>query len=207
MNGRASSPTGEARAKAPKKALPVVSIVLLALLGTAGVVAGMGAAAPRDWHVIESMPINASPTVVHEVLSDLSNWPEWALWDRSVLEPDSQLGPITRGVGASLAWQARDAEGAVVTGGRVTIVSSDPSVGVSFESRRENDAPSTAAFRYRPGPGVTEVSWEDRGQLPPILGGLFRDLYQKRLRSHLRRSLERIEQLVEAKRASHTLAE
>ena len=47
-----------------------------------------------------------------------------------------------------------------------------------------------------PRAGVTQVTWQDRGQLPPIVGGLFRDLFQKRLREHMRTGLERLHDLV-----------
>jgi hypothetical protein len=45
---------------------------------------------------------------------------------------------------------------------------------------------------------VTLVTWYDRGHLPPVIGGLFLDLFQKRLHDHMSAGLERLKDLVEA---------
>jgi hypothetical protein len=79
----------------------------------------------------------------------------------------------------------------------VRIVRSDPTVGVSFEHHTSSGEPSRAEISYVPHPSVTEVVWRDEGLLPPIVGGLFLDLFQKRLGRHMESGLTRLKDLVE----------
>jgi hypothetical protein len=76
-------------------------------------------------------------------------------------------------------------------------VRSEPASGVWFENRTPSSELSESSVRYQERPNVTLVTWEDRGRLPPIIGGLFLDLFQQRLHSHMAGGLERLKDLVE----------
>jgi len=173
-----------------------VAQIVLGVLGLTGLLlGGLGALLPRRWHVEESVMINAPPAAIHAWVSDLRHWPKWALWNQADLAPQNQLSAPSEGAGAKLTWYGRGSDNP--TSGEVRIVESDPVRGVRFENRTSGGEPSRAALTYVPRPGVTEVIWKDEGQLPPIVGGLFLDLFQKRLARHMSAGLERLKELVE----------
>jgi uncharacterized membrane protein len=175
--------------------LPVIQIVLLAVLGVALLLVVIGAILPRNWRVERSIMINAPARAVHDAVSDLEHWSEWAQWDRAALSPRNELGEPRSGAGATLRWHGQGRSGE--TTGEVRIVESDPARGVWFEHRLSGAEPSRAALLYAPKPGVTEVTWRDEGELPPIVGGLFLDYFQTRLAEHMNEGLARLKQLVE----------
>lgn len=171
----------------------VAQIVVGVLAFTALLLAGLGALLPRRWHVEQSIMINAPPASVHRFVSDLGHWSEWAQWNQAELAPQNRVGDPRAGVGATLTWYGRGGKAS----GEVRITQCDPAQGVTFESRAPDAEPSTAQIVYVQRPGVTEVIWRDEGQLPPIVGGLFLDLFQKRLGKHMSAGLERLKELVE----------
>jgi hypothetical protein len=174
----------------------VAQIVGGVLLATALLLVGLGALLPRRWHVEERIMINAPPDAVHQWVGDLQHFPEWAQWNKAELAPKNQISTPSSGPGATLTWYGRS-DGNEPTTGEVRITRSDPEQGVWFENRTRGGDPSHARLTYVPRPGVTEVIWQDEGQLPPIVGGLFLDLFQKRLAQHMSSGLERLKELVE----------
>lgn len=177
--------------------LRVAQIVLGSLLFIALLLIGLGLLLPRHWHVEASIMINAPPAAVHARVEDLQHWPDWAQWNQSALAPQNHVGTPSSGPGATLTWYGRARAGDKLTTGEVRIVQSDPKLGVWFESRTMGGAPSRASLTYTERPGVTEVTWRDDGELPPIVGGLFRDLFQKRLAQHMQAGLQKLKDLVE----------
>jgi uncharacterized membrane protein len=177
--------------------LRVAQIVLGSLLAVALLLVGLGLLLSRHWHVEASIMINAPPSAIHARVNDLHHWPQWAQWNQSALAPQNHVGTPSSGPGATLTWHGRAEASDKLTTGEVRIVRSDPSVGVWFESRTMGGAPSRASLTYSEKPGVTEVIWRDDGELPPIVGGLFRDLFQKRLAQHMQEGLEKLKDLVE----------
>jgi hypothetical protein len=176
--------------------LRVAQIVLGVLLLTALLLAGLGSLLPRQWRVEESVMINAPPARIHAWVNDLQHWSEWAQWNQAELAPNNQVSTPSAGPGATLTWYGRGSGKGSGASGEVRIVESDPAQGVWFENRTDGDT-SHATLTYTPRPGVTEVVWRDEGRLPPIVGGLFLDLFQKRLGKHMASGLERLKELVE----------
>jgi uncharacterized membrane protein len=172
----------------------VIGVVVLVTL----LIVGVGALLPHTWHVEQSILINAPATSVHAWVSDLKRWPRWAQWNQADLWPRDQVGEPSAGTGASLHWYGRANGAGEVSTGEVRIVKSEPTAGVWFENRTGNARePSRASVTYVERPGVTLVTWEDRGSLPPVVGGLFLDQFQKRLAEHMETGLERLKDLVE----------
>lgn len=177
-----------------RNAVRVAQIVLGVLLLTGLLLAGLGALLPRRWHVEQSVMINAPPAAVHRWVNDLAHWSDWAQWNQAELAPRNDVSSPSAGTGARLVWYGRGDERAA---GEVRIVRSDPQLGVWFENRTSDGETSSARVTYVPRPGVTEVIWSDEGQLPPIVGGLFLDFFQKRLGQHMEAGLGRLKELVE----------
>jgi hypothetical protein len=172
----------------------VIGVVVLVTL----LIVGVGALLPRRWHVEQSILINAPAASVHAWVSDLRRWPRWAQWNQADLWPRDQVGDTSMGTGATLRWYGRANGAGEVSSGEVKIIKSEQNAGVWFENRTGNASePSHASVTYVEHPGVTLVTWEDRGSLPPIVGGLFLDQFQKRLAEHMETGLERLKDLVE----------
>ncbi|MEY2929785.1 MAG: hypothetical protein RL033_534 [Pseudomonadota bacterium] len=180
----------------------VAQIVLGSLLAVTLLIVGLGALLPRAWQVQETILINASPAAVHAWAADLERWPRWAQWNQSELWPQNRVSQPSSGVGATLHWYGHARGGEETAAGEVRIVRSDPTSGVWFENRTPSSDLSEASVRYQERPSVTLVTWEDRGKLPPIIGGLFLDLFQQRLHSHMAGGLERLKDLVEAEHSA-----
>jgi hypothetical protein len=188
-----SLPRGRPR---PAHLWRVAQIVFGALFAVVLCIVGLGAVLSRTWQVEESILINAPAPAVHAWVGDLQRWPRWAQWNQAELWPRNQVSEPSTGVGATLRWYGRAQSGDEVQSGEVRILRSEPHQGVWFENRIQNNAPSQTSVTYAERAGVTQVTWQDRGELPPIVGGLFRDLFQKRLREHMRTGLERLHELV-----------
>src|SRR5688572_9928407 len=180
----------------------VAQIVGGSLLAVAVLIVGIGALLPRDWQVQETILINGAPADVHAWVGDLERWPHWAQWNQPDLWPHNRVSKPSSGPGATLHWYGRARGGDAPPEGEVRIVRSDPTSGVWFENRTPSSELSEANVRYQQRPSVTLVTWEDRGRLPPIIGGLFLDLFQQRLHSHMAGGLERLKDLVEGQPSS-----
>jgi|GEM_PF-1345972 len=181
----------------PPHAGRVLQIVAGSLLAIVVLLVGLGAVLPRRWHVEQAIMINAPPSAIHAWVNDLQHWTDWAQWDQEALSPRNDVSSPSTGPGARLTWYGRANGRGDVASGTVHVVRSDPKLGVWFESHMGDDPASEAALTYTPRPGVTEVTWRDEGQLPPIVGGLFRDLFQQRLSRHMAVGLQRLKDLVE----------
>ena len=181
----------------PAHVLRVGQIVLGSLVVVGLLLTGLGALLPRHWHVTESIMINAPPTSIHAWVNDLHHWPLWAQWNQTALAPKNEVSNPGVGSGATLTWYGSAEGDGRSASGEIHILRSDPTGGVWFESRTRGGEPSQASVTYAPKPGVTEVTWRDQGQLPPIVGGLFLDLFQQRLSAHMAAGLVRLKDLVE----------
>jgi Polyketide cyclase / dehydrase and lipid transport len=181
----------------PPQLWRVAQIVVGALLLVALLIFGLGALLPRNWQAEESILINAPAASVHAWVGDLRHWPQWAQWNQAELWPQNQLSEPSSGPGATLRWYGRAHSEGDIASGEVRIVRSDAHEGVWFENRTQGNEPAEASVRYLERPGVTLVTWQDRGRLPPVIGGLFLDLFQKRLHAHMATGLEHLRDLVE----------
>lgn len=185
----------------------VLSIVVGVLALVTALIVGLGALLPREWHVEQSILINAPAPAVHAWVADLRNWPRWAQWNQAELWPHDQVSEPSAGVGATLRWYGRANRAGEGSAGEVRITRSDPHTGVWFENRTGDGPPSRAVLTYVEHPGVTLVTWQDRGLLPRIVGGLFRDQFQKNLAAHMETGLERLKDLVEHRGPEGTMGD
>jgi hypothetical protein len=181
----------------PPHAGRVLTIVAGVLCAVLLLLAGLGAVLPRRWHVEQAIMINAPPAAVHAWVNDLQHWPEWAQWNKEALSPHNDVSTPSSGPGATLTWYGRAQRDKKAPSGSVRIVRSDPAQGVWYENQTGMDQVGEASLTYLARPGVTEVTWRDEGQLPIIVGGLFRDLFQQRLAEHMKIGLQRLKESVE----------
>jgi polyketide cyclase/dehydrase/lipid transport protein len=170
----------------------VLAIVLGSLALVALLIVVLGAIMPSSWFVERSILINAPPSAVHAVVQDLAYWDDWAQWDQQGVAV-TERGPVKSGSGASLHFSAPEAGAS----GRVRILQSDVTQGVTFAIELDQGRASQATLSYSPRLATTEVTWRDQGELPPIIGALMRDLVQTRLAGHMEVGLRHLKDLVE----------
>src|SRR3954471_13773787 len=99
----------------------VIGVVVLVTL----LIVGVGALLPRNWHVEQSILINAPAASVHAWVSDLRRWPRWAQWNQADLWPLFEVGETSAGTGGSLRWYGRANGAGDVSSGEVRIVKSE----------------------------------------------------------------------------------
>ncbi|MEW5739218.1 MAG: SRPBCC family protein [Myxococcota bacterium] len=175
--------------------MKILGRIALGLVGLLVVVLVIGALLPRKWHVEQSIVIQAPPERIHPFLDDLHKWADWAAWNKD-MDPKvvwTYEGP-DRGVGARWAWN-----GPVMGKGRMEIVKSDPTLGLTIDEAIEADEVNAQGrFVYtREGAG-TKVTWIDEGTLPPVIGGYFRGTIEEMLAANFAKGLEKLKGLVEA---------
>lgn len=187
------SPTLEKRHSQPRR----LGVLLLASLAAAAVVVvALGAALSGQWAVRRSVLVAATPERVHRDVGDLQRWPRWAFWGRQ--PPHFRFWfEGTQGTGQTLHWQ-ETREGTELGAGSISLTESTPAEGVAFQTRMPKGKTGSGSIRYERVGDMTRVIWQDEGELPPIVGGLFLDLFQKRLGRHMETGLAQLKQLSEA---------
>lgn len=169
----------------------------LGVLAALTLTAVAGLAAPRDWRVERSIVIDASSAEVRPWLDDLARWPEWVAWGPA-LDPAGEWlasGP-ERGVGGRRAWR-----GPAVGRGSLEMVESDPAGALALAAAVESDTVNAhLRLSWAPEGSGTRVTWLDEGTMPPLPGGLFRGVVERRLGATIKASLERLKQQVESSR-------
>ena len=142
--------------------MKVLKTVLLVLLVTVAGVLALAATKPDHYHVERSATIAAAPATVFAQVNDFRRWNDWSPWEQ--LDPAMKrtfAGPPS-GKDASYSWTGNDKVGE----GRMTIVESEPAVGIGI--RLEFIKPWTetcqARFAFASEGEATKVTWGMDGE-------------------------------------------
>lgn len=170
-----------------KIAIAVIALVALGLV--------VALALPRGWHVERSIDIDAPAARIHPHLDDLKQWQEWSVWTRA-------MDPAVRhtyegqqdGVGARWTWL-----GPKLGRGKIEITASSVSDGLQLDESIESEhVNGHASIRLEArGDETTRVTWIDEGELPLIMGGLFRGTVEEALGQQIEASLAGLKTLSE----------
>ena len=175
--------------------MKLIGRIALGVLAVFVALAVVGALRSRQWHVEQSITINAPPARIHPFIEDLRKWPEWSAWNKE-LDPKvvwTWEGP-DRGVGARWAWN-----GPVMGKGRMEIVESDPAKGLRVDEAIESELVNAHGhFDYSVDGDATTVTWVDEGVLPAVIGSYFRGMIEKMLNDNLAQGLKKLKATVEA---------
>lgn len=118
--------------------------------------------------VIERSGVIEAPAgVVYAQINDLRNWQQWNPWTQSVGTPLVFSDPSS-GVGAWYSW-VNDQQ--TLASGKVTILDSDPTVGVHYNMTYRNMTPVRGGLEIKPTADgkATAIRWylqTDLGWLP-----------------------------------------
>jgi hypothetical protein len=178
------------------KLLKSSAVALLAILGVAAVV---GALRTPVWQVEVQVEIVAPSALIHEHIIDFHRWSAWAGWNNDA-DPEVKFtyGGAAKGEGATWAW-----DGPEMGHGRMLITKADPATGVWLDEAIESEEfNAKGSLTYTDlGDGRTLVTWRDEGRLPPIIGGLLRDMLNDYLSAHFSKGLAALKALAEVEHA------
>jgi uncharacterized membrane protein len=166
--------------------------VVLGLAAVTLVVVGL--LLPREWHVEQSVDIDADPAQIHALVVDVEQWPRWMFVPEQDA-PDMEVEATGRGVGAEVVWSGGGSSGAI------TLVEADPAAGVEWDGRIETDEINNhGSIRYETlDSGLVRVTLVDEGTLPPVLGGYFVPVMNAALSQHFGNALGRLEAVAEGR--------
>ncbi len=152
----------------------------------------------RKWDVSRSTTVNAKPAAVFELVNEPKTWAGWAGFQ----PPEGSdvkiefIGPAT-GVGSGMKW-----EGNTIGTGKLTIVESDPNVGIWYEADIEgNDVKGKGSITFKQTDKGLVVTWTDSGQTPPVIGGYFRSTVEASLNEHFDEALGKLKDECEERQA------
>ncbi|PRP99581.1 SRPBCC family protein [Enhygromyxa salina] len=172
---------------------PSVKLMLkwvgLLLLAAAACMLVVGLLLPREWHVEQSVEIQADVAQIHALVGNVERWDDW-MFDPAQAEADMSV--TTEGepgrVGSTIKWSGKGSNGSM------TLVEVDPEAGIRWDGRIETDEINNhGSIRYEPlEGGVVRVTLTDDGTLPPVLGGYFVPVMNSALSQHFEAALGRL---------------
>ncbi len=117
---------------------------------------------PDHYRVQRSVVMNASAERIHPWINNLKKWPAWSAWT-TAKDPTLQYsyeGP-EEGAGAVSKW-----DGKKFKQGQMTIVTSSPTNGVTFDLNMEHGKfLSRHSITYAPAGTATKVTWTMEGDI------------------------------------------
>jgi hypothetical protein len=119
-------------------------------------------ALPSKWHVEKSISVNANPSEIYQLTTELKNWSKWSPWYD--LDPNTQwtYSDSTYGVGAWYAWKSQKRN---VGNGRLEIISAVENQSNQYTLEFEGMDKSIAGFILTPeGDNTTKVTWTLDGE-------------------------------------------
>lgn len=139
--------------------LSILAVLLIALLVYAGT-------KPDSFRVERSIRIQAPAERVFDLVNDLNAWSRWSPWEKKDPAMKRTFSAITRGQGASYAWEGNKQVGM----GRMEISETTPPnrIVIKLEFRKPIKAQNTSEFSFEQQGTETQVVWAMFGPMPYI---------------------------------------
>ncbi len=140
--------------------------VLLVILGVILVLVACSYILPDQYSVSRITFIAATAEEVHEVVSDLTTWQEWTVWNKS-LDPGLEVEYSIKEsvVGSSSSWTGDSMEP-----GTMEIISAEPGRGIVYTLEFEGMPAAQGVIQITQMKGGSEVLWMMDGIAMPPLG-------------------------------------
>ncbi|MFA9213106.1 MAG: SRPBCC family protein [Candidatus Methylacidiphilales bacterium] len=119
-------------------------------------------ALPQKWHVEKSISINATPSKIYNLTTELKNWSKWSPWYD--LDPKAKwnFSDSTFGVGAWYTWKSEQSN---VGSGRLEIISAVENQSNQYTLVFDGMDKSMGGFILTPeGDNATKVTWTLDGE-------------------------------------------
>ncbi|MGH8638390.1 MAG: SRPBCC family protein [Burkholderiales bacterium] len=142
----------------------MVKIALLAVAAGVAAILLIAATRPDTFTVQRSATIPAPAQTVHALIEDFERWDAWSPWEKKDPAMKRTFGAITRGKGATYAWEGNGEVGQ----GRMEIVDSvSPSkVAIQLDFVEPFEAHNSVLFALVPSGQGTDVTWTMQGGVP-----------------------------------------
>jgi hypothetical protein len=171
-------------------------------LGLGGLVVALvvvGLFLPRQWHVEQTVVINAGPEHIHPLVDDLKEWQSWAAWTKA-MDPEVKYDYSAKASGEGAWWSWA---GPKMGRGKMTITKSDQATGVWVDEMIEADEVNAkGALTWTREGEATRVKWVDEGTLPPVIGGYFVGFINKMLAENFQTGLKNLKAVAEKRQAA-----
>lgn len=119
------------------------------------------------FHVSRAARIDADPALVHGLVDDLHQWPQWSPWEGLDDDLDRTYSGAPSGVGAHYAWAGNRKAGQ----GSMEIVGSTPErISLTLSFLKPFRSTSDVVFRIEPVGGGADVTWEMSGEQTGLMG-------------------------------------
>ena len=115
-----------------------------------------------DYEFERSIEINAPSYIVFNQVTDLHNWPNWAVWWKNDSTIATKFNEVKRGKGASMKWKGEE-----VGGGGLEIISCSLE-GMETSLDFGNMTPN-GIWRFEEIDSGTKVTWGMKGEMPFIM--------------------------------------
>ncbi len=176
--------------------MKIVVKVLAGLLALVIILWLSSMALPEKWHVERSISVNARPSKIYNLTTELKNWSKWSPWYN--LDPKAKwiFSDSTYGVGAWYTWESEQRS---VGKGRLEIISAIENQSNRYTLEFDGMDVSTAEFILTPeGDNATKVTWTLEGENKGI-AKLFGVLMGFFVGSDYEKGLENIKRVAESK--------
>lgn len=149
---------------------------------------------PQQFSVTKSVIVKGSSSQIHQLTSDLTQWPKWSPWVE--LDPSVKvtLGDITQGVGASQSWT--DDNG----GGRLVFLQDHTNKSITYNIWfADSEKPAISTMSYATVNATqTKIVWTIEGDMQtPVIGFYLAQLMDMLVGPAFTLGLDNIKQEVE----------
>ena len=112
-----------------------------------------------DYEFERSIEINASSDIVFNQVTDLHNWPNWAVWWKNDSTIVTEFNEVKSGEGSSMEWKGEESG----VGGLEIISCSIDAMETSLDF---GDMKPTGFWKFEEIDSRTKVTWGMKGEMP-----------------------------------------
>ena len=177
-----------------KRILGCFALIVIPIVLALGI---LGWILPDHWSVEEQVLVESDPAPIYAILEDVGRWPEWIEFNPpgGKYEASFQVRGSERGAGAVLEWSSEDPG---IGNGSFTLTKVDPATGVHYDVFIERGSlRGQGSITFATTDSGTVVTWQDRGELPKIVGGLMSWMMNAGMKRKFAHDLRNLKQLVE----------
>ena len=138
-------------------------IVIVVVVLIAGVLI-FAATKPDIFRVQRAAAIKAPPEKIFALINDFKAWPAWSPWEKKDPAMKRTYGAVTRGKGATYAWEGNSDVGE----GSMAITESTPpsKLAMKLDFVKPFEGHNRVEFTLEPKGDMTNVTWAMQGPAP-----------------------------------------
>lgn len=177
-----------------KRILGCFALIVLPVVLILGI---LGWILPDHWSVEEQVLVESTPEQIYPLLEDVTRWPEWIDFNPPGTKHEAtfEFRGAKTGPGSVLEWSSKDTG---IGTGTFTLTNANPTSGIEYEVFiSAGSLRGQGSITFAQTDAGTVVTWADRGDLPPIIGGLLAWNLNAGMKRKFAHDLRNLKQLVE----------